>query len=139
MLGLAASCNSLSSFSDVTGSADSYLRDRDFSGAVLIAQGEEVLLHRGYGTISLTGGDPITADTVFPIMSITKPFTAVGILQLQERGLLDVHDPVAAYLPEFPHAERITIEHLLTHTSGLPWYMSDSREPDAVSMAPSAR
>ncbi len=67
----------------------------------------------------------VNADTIFGIASMTKSFTCVAIMQLQEEGKLHVHDPVITYLPSFktPHAENtkeITIHHLMTHTAGLP-------------------
>lgn len=66
-----------------------------------------------------------TQDTVFGIASMTKSFTCVAIMQLQEAGKLAVHDEVIKYLPEFKtpcdsHAAKVTIHHLMTHTSGLP-------------------
>ena len=63
---------------------------------------------------------PNTPQTVFPIGSITKQFTAAAIMQLQEEGLLDVRAPIAEYLPDYPNGEIITVHHLLTHSSGIP-------------------
>jgi len=68
---------------------------------------------------------PVTADTVFGIASMTKSFTCVAIMQLQEAGKLFVHDSVKNYLPNFKtpypvYTNDITIHHLMTHTSGLP-------------------
>jgi CubicO group peptidase (beta-lactamase class C family) len=68
---------------------------------------------------------PMTVDTVLPVASVTKSFTALAIMQLQDRGRLSVHDPVVTYLPEFrvpnpPSTSPITLHHLLTHTAGLP-------------------
>lgn len=68
---------------------------------------------------------PIDLDTVFGIGSITKSFTCVAIMQLQEEGKLSIHDPVVTYLPEFrtpdeAHTRAITIHHFMTHTPGLP-------------------
>lgn len=67
----------------------------------------------------------VTPETVFGIASMTKSFTCVAIMQLQEAGKLSVHDPVTTYLPNFrvshpTYTEKITIHHLMTHTSGLP-------------------
>ena len=68
---------------------------------------------------------PVNADTVFGIASMTKSFTCVAIMQLQELGKLSVHDKVIKYLPDFRTADlektkEITIHHLMTHTAGLP-------------------
>ena len=104
---------------------DAYLRDREFNGAVLVADRDTVLLVHGYGVAEATSGRPIAADTIFPIGSITKVFTALAVLQLHERGLLDLDDPVSDYLPEFPDGDRITLHHLLSHTAGVPRDLSE--------------
>jgi CubicO group peptidase (beta-lactamase class C family) len=91
-----------------------------FSGAVLVARGDEILLNEGYGLADREWNVPNTADSKFRIGSITKQFTAVAILMLQERGLLSVQDPICNYVEDCPDAwADITIHHLLTHTSGI--------------------
>ena len=66
---------------------------------------------------------PATADTVYRIGSMTKQFTAAAIMQLVQQGVVHLGDPITAYLPEVPmHGQRITIENLLTHTSGIADY-----------------
>lgn len=99
---------------------DSYLREKNFQGTVLIAKQGKVLLSRGYGLANAEHNVPNTPQTVFRIGSITKQFTAVAILQLQEQGKLSVNDPISKYLPDYPQGDKITIHHLLTHTSGIP-------------------
>jgi CubicO group peptidase (beta-lactamase class C family) len=95
-----------------------------FSGAVLVARGDAVVLAKGYGLADRACGLPNTSQTTFRIGSITKQFTAMAIMQLQEAGALAVDDPITTYLPDFPTPERdgvaITIHHLLSHTSGIP-------------------
>ncbi len=91
-----------------------------FSGSVLIAQGGKVLLSKGYGMANLELGVPNTPQTKFRLGSVTKQFTAMAIMQLQEKGLLNVNDPIIKYIPDYPNGEKITIHHLLTHTSGIP-------------------
>jgi CubicO group peptidase (beta-lactamase class C family) len=101
-----------------------------FSGAVLVAKRDEVLLRAAYGPASRRFNVPNKVDTKFNLGSMNKMFTAVAIAQLQERGKLDWDDPVAKYLDEGwldpADADRITIRHLLTHTSGLGSYFSDA-------------
>nr|WP_244919424.1 serine hydrolase domain-containing protein [Nostoc commune] len=63
---------------------------------------------------------PNTQKTKFRIGSITKQFTATAILQLQEQGLLSVHQKISTYLPDYPNGEQISIHQLLNHTSGIP-------------------
>jgi CubicO group peptidase (beta-lactamase class C family) len=62
---------------------------------------------------------PNSIETRYHIASVSKPFTATAILQLQEQGRLSVSDPVARFIPDFPNGERITLDNLLTHTSGI--------------------
>jgi CubicO group peptidase (beta-lactamase class C family) len=80
-----------------------------------------------FGSRDAEAGLPVTADTVFGIASMAKPFTALAVLLLEERGAITVSDPVSKWLPEFRlpsgearHTPAVTIHHLLTHTSGLP-------------------
>jgi D-alanyl-D-alanine carboxypeptidase len=89
--------------------------------AVLIVQDGQVLLRKGYGLADLELGVPMRPDMVFEIASLTKQFTAAAILLLQERGKLSVSDDITKYLPDYPtHGRTITIENLLSHTSGIP-------------------
>jgi len=98
-----------------------------FNGAVLVGSGNKMILAEGYGQANFNTDEPITKDTKFFISSLTKQFTAAAILQLQERGLLDINDPIIDYLPQYPEKQgsKITIHHLLTHSSGLVDYLSD--------------
>lgn len=91
--------------------------------AVLVMKDGQVVLRKGYGMAHLELGVPIQPDQVFEIGSITKQFTATAILMLQERGKLSVDDEVTKYLPDYPtHGHKVTIDHLLTHVSGIPSY-----------------
>jgi CubicO group peptidase (beta-lactamase class C family) len=91
-----------------------------FAGAVLIEHNGQVVLHKGYGLADRENGISTTAETVFDIGSITKPFTAAAILKLEEQGRLRVTDSIARYFKNVPPDKAgITIHHLLTHTSGL--------------------
>jgi CubicO group peptidase (beta-lactamase class C family) len=79
-----------------------------------------VIYERGFGMASLERRAPITTTTVFPLASITKSFTAMSVLLAAERGVLSLDDDVSKYVPEWSNREqRVTIRHLLTHTSGL--------------------
>jgi CubicO group peptidase (beta-lactamase class C family) len=100
----------------------SYVDERkNFMGSVLVARGDDVLMSRAYGSADLEWDIANTPETRFRIGSLTKQFTAAAILLLEERGKLRVDDPVKMYLPDAPAAwDRITVFHLLTHTSGIP-------------------
>jgi CubicO group peptidase (beta-lactamase class C family) len=93
--------------------------NQEFNGNVLIAEKGKIIYQKSYGYADWDIKRLNTNKSVFPIMSITKTFTATAILQLQENGKLKVTDFVSIYLPEFPYST-ITITHLLSHTSGLP-------------------
>ncbi len=96
-----------------------------FSGSVLVAREGTILLSKGYGMANQELDVPNTPQTKFRIGSVTKTFTAAGVLLLQERGRLSVQDPVCKYLTDCPDTwGEITLHHLLTHTSGIPDYLS---------------
>jgi CubicO group peptidase (beta-lactamase class C family) len=91
--------------------------------AVLVVKDGETLLRKGYGLADLEQGIKLEPDMVFRIGSVTKQFTAAAILLLEEAGKLAVSDDVRTHLPDYPtHGRVITIEHLLTHTSGIRSY-----------------
>jgi CubicO group peptidase (beta-lactamase class C family) len=98
----------------------SYTPDNGFMGAVLVVEGDKILLDRGYGSANLEWSIPNAPDVEFRLGSLTKQFTATLILLLQQDGKLSITDPVSRYLPESPKAwEKITIAELLGHTSGI--------------------
>ncbi len=99
----------------------SYTANHQFMGSVLVAKDAHILLSKGYGSANLEWDVPNSPATKFRLGSVTKQFTAASILLLEERGKLNVHDPVKKYMPDAPAAwDKITIYHLLTHTSGIP-------------------
>ncbi len=88
--------------------------------SVGVARGDEVLCVRGFGLANVELNVPATSDTVYRIGSITKEFTASGVLLLVEEGKISLDDPLQAFLPEYPaKGSEITIRHLLQHTSGV--------------------
>ncbi len=91
-----------------------------FNGSVLVSHEGEVIFKKGFGYANLEWDIPNQTDTKFRIASITKPFTALLIMQLVAEGKLYLHKPISTYLPDYPknNGDRITIHHLLTHTSG---------------------
>jgi len=91
-----------------------------FSGSVLIAKDGEILISKGYGMANHELDVSNTPQTKFRIGSVTKQFTSMLIMILQERGELDVNDPVSTFISDYPNGDKITVHHLLTHTSGIP-------------------
>ena len=99
---------------------NAYMKMDKFTGSILIAKGDKVLVSKGYGMANRELGVINTQETKFRLGSVTKQFTAMAIMQLQEKGLLKVDDPLTKYIPGYPNGDKITIHHLLTHTSGIP-------------------
>jgi CubicO group peptidase (beta-lactamase class C family) len=113
-----------------------FIDEKTVAGAVtLVSQGKDVIEFDAQGMADIEANRPMRKDTIFQIMSMTKPVTAIGIMMLAEEGKLSLRDPVEMYLPEFkgqrvatntgPDADRlgvpdhpITIRDLLTHTAG---------------------
>lgn len=101
---------------------DQWFEADRFSGTVLISQGENILLCKGYGYANYEYSIPNTPATIYKIGSITKQFTAAAILQLCERKMLSLDDLIIKYIPEYKHADKITVHNLLSYTSGIPSY-----------------
>ncbi|MFN2386148.1 MAG: serine hydrolase domain-containing protein [Thermoanaerobaculia bacterium] len=97
-----------------------YVATNNFSGAVLIARDGSVLLRKGYGRANHELSVPNTPDTRFQLASLSKAFTATGVLILEQQGRLSVEDPLGKFLEGYPNGEKITIHHLLTHRTGIP-------------------
>src|SRR5262245_31506768 len=94
-----------------------------FSGTILVARDGHPIVSEGYGMANVELAVPNRPETVFRLGSITKQFTAMAVMMLQERGKLRVSDPVCQYLTDCPATwQPLTIRHLLTHTSGIPNY-----------------
>ncbi len=100
----------------------SLLESRNFNGNVLIARHGIVYYNRSFGYANFRSETPLNDTTAFQVASIGKTFTASAVLLLYHRGLLELDDYVVKHISEFPYP-KITIRHLLTHTSGLQNYM----------------
>lgn len=90
-----------------------------FNGTILIAHRSKVLLERGYGFKNIRTGTLNDRKTIYQIASVTKPFTSAVVLKLVELGKLHLSDPLNKFYPDFPKGDSVTIEHLLSHTSGI--------------------
>ena len=116
--------------------SEAYLADEPGAAVIITRDGSQIL-RKAYGMADLELGVPMEPDMVFRLGSITKQFTASAILLLEQQGKLSVKDSITKYLPNYPvHGLNITIEHLLSHTSGIfnvtsiPGYMKDSVRRD---------
>ncbi|MFH1418223.1 MAG: serine hydrolase [Planctomycetota bacterium] len=93
--------------------------------AVLVVKGGAVVLRKGYGLANMEHNIPITPDSVFRVGSMSKFFTATAILMLVEQGKVSLDDEITRFLPDYPtHGEKITIKHLMAHTSGIWDYLN---------------
>ena len=106
--------------------ADDYLQslvdNRTFSGSVLLARKNQIILIKGYGCSEYVCHEKNTSQTIYRIGSVTKPFTAIIILRLDERKQLRLNDRLSLYCPDYPNGDKITIKHLLSNTSGIEDY-----------------
>ena len=97
-----------------------FVTTNNFTGVVFVARGGRVLFQRGYGMANYEFDVPNTPEMRFHIASVSKSFTAVAILLLEERGKLSTSDPISKFLPDYPSGAQIRLEHLLMHSSGIP-------------------
>jgi CubicO group peptidase (beta-lactamase class C family) len=95
-------------------------KNRNFQGSVLVEKGGKVLLDNAYGMSDVNKKIKNMSKSTFPIGSVTKQFTAMAIMLLQQKGLLNVKNKLSKYIPDFPRGDDITLHNLLTHTSGIP-------------------
>ncbi|MFZ0034458.1 MAG: serine hydrolase, partial [Sedimentisphaerales bacterium] len=107
---------------------DQYIRSlpEPFSGTILLAVGDKILMNKGYGMADIGYGIPNTGKTKYQIASTTKHFTSVLVLQMAEKGIIDLNATIDTYLPDYPKdkASKITVHHLLLHQSGIPHHIN---------------
>ncbi len=101
---------------------ESLVNNKQFSGSVLLARNNQILLIKGYGCSEYILQDKNTSQTIYRIGSVTKPFTAIIILKLYETKQLNLNTKLSYYYPDYPHGNQITIKHLLSNTSGIDDY-----------------
>lgn len=95
-------------------------KDKDGpGGAFLIAKGGQPIYQKAFGKANIELGVDMNIQNVFQLGSITKQFTAIAILMLEEANKLSTQDLISKYIPDYPNGDKITIHHLLTHTSGI--------------------
>jgi CubicO group peptidase (beta-lactamase class C family) len=97
-----------------------------FNGTVLVAEHGKIIYENGFGNASMEWNIPNAPDTKFMIGSISKQFTAMLVLQLVDKGLIDLNKTISGYLPYYPEntSRKITVRQLLNHTSGIPDIMN---------------
>lgn len=96
-----------------------YVDSTEFIGSVLIAKNGEILLKKGYGFADIEKKIPNTPETNFYLASVSKLFTVAAIIELKNKGLLKLDDTLTKYIPDYPNGNRITIQQLMQHRSGI--------------------
>ncbi len=115
-------------------------QERVVGASVLVARGDKILLHKGYGFADLALEAPAKDETVYHIVGPMLPFTGIAVMQQVERGKLSLDDDISKFIPEFPlQGHHVTVRQLLNHTSGIVdyHYLGDpieatSRQPKAL-------
>jgi D-alanyl-D-alanine carboxypeptidase len=116
---------------DALGRIDIASREMVASGytpglVVVITRGNRVIFAEGYGLANVEADLAATPASVFPILSITKTFTASAIMQLRDAGKLSLDDKLSKYFPTFPRGDEVTLRNLLSHTSGIHDIVADN-------------
>lgn len=98
-----------------------YCAENQIFGIIRITHKDKVIFEKNIGYADIKNQTPFTKDSMFSFYSLSKPFCAIGILKLKDRGLVDIDAPPSRYIPEAKGLdERVTIRHMLHHVSGLP-------------------
>ena len=106
-------------------------KQRQFNGNILFAENDQIITNKSYGFANFQEKEKLTQNHSFQLASVSKPFTAIAILQLIENGILTLKDTVEKFLPNFPY-KGITIHQLLSHRSGLSQYTHFCDSPDSI-------
>jgi len=131
-------CCSLTIFSqaaqEITNLLDAYAQHQRLSGTVLVKQGEQLIFSKAYGCSNYEISKENDLNTIFNIGSLSKQFTAAAILTLVQNNQLDLHSPINTYLGKYASKrwKKVTVHHLLTHTSGIPSLLQSGHGLDDV-------
>ena len=98
---------------------EKYYNNQDFMGSVLVAQNGEILLSEGYGFADIENKTENTPNSCFYLASVSKLFTVACIAELKKKGLLSYQSTLSELIPDYPNGDKITIEHLIQHKSGI--------------------
>lgn len=99
---------------------EAVFKDKNGPGGVfMVAKNGKPIYQKSFGKANIELGVNLKNDFVFQIGSMTKQFTAISVLMLEEQGKLNTNDSISKYIPDYPNGNKITIHHLLTHTSGI--------------------
>jgi len=110
----------------ISGSGHCMIEQEKFNGNVLIAEKGKVIFEKSFGLANEQTKRKLNIETIFELASVSKQFTAMGIVQLKKENKLSYNDEISKYIPELANYKGITIHHLLVHTSGLSDYMEQA-------------
>lgn len=116
-----------------------YSKLHKFNGTVLVVQKGKIVLDKAYGYQRTADKTLNETGTIFQLGSVTKQFTATAILKLEEQKKLSLQDKLSKYFPDYPKGDSITIENLLTHTSGIFNYTNDREFMEKEVAIPASR
>jgi len=125
---IAVSCSEKTMSDKIRKTTNKYVKNKTFNGSLLIANKDSIIFQRSFGYADIDKKDTITPNTIFPIASLTKQFTATAILILQQNGKLSINDKISNYIDVPLCMKTITIKNLLNHTSGIPDYLWNNVE-----------
>ena len=106
---------------------DAELNVKEFNGSVLVVQKGKTIYQKSFGMADREWSIPNTNQTKYRIGSVTKQFAAASIMQLYEKGKLQLDDKLSKYFPDYPKGDSVTIHMLLNHTSGIKNYTEYTR------------
>lgn len=100
---------------------DSFVKSKNINGNIIVAKDGKIIYKRSEGYANFEDYKPLNFQSTFQLASTSKPFTAVSIMQLVDKGKVNLEDTIQKYIPEFPY-KNLTVRMLLCHRSGLPDY-----------------
>lgn len=111
---------------------NSTLKAWNFNGAISVIKAGKNVYMTTFGMADFETGSPFSTHTTMELASLSKQFTAVVIMKMFENGLVDLESKISKYIPEYSHANEITIRNLLNHSSGIPDYTGEIIVPSAL-------
>lgn len=109
-------------------------KQEKFNGTVLVALGDKVVLKKAYNLPTDVKGLGTSVDNQLMIASVAKLFVKLAFLKLEEQGEISLNDKLNKFIPDFPNGDKITVRHLVTHTSGLPRELTNREKLSDVSL-----
>ncbi|MVT10691.1 serine hydrolase [Chitinophaga tropicalis] len=125
LMGIFACAHGQNTYAKLDTLLNAYTTTYKFNGTALIAKNGKIILNKGYGYRHVEDSTKNTENSIFQIGSVTKQFTAVIILKLQDEKKLNIQDKASKYFPDYPQADSFTIAQLMAHTAGVYNYTSD--------------